>query len=520
MHTEARVPLRTADEGVRGTGIARTGIASAARPRRAAYAACAAFLGSALALGLAGGCAVNPATGGADIVFSSLSGEIEIGREMHAEMQAKGTFYDDPELQAYVDRVGQHLVRNSDMPDLEFTFTVIDAPDLNAFATPGGFVYINRGLLAYLNSEAEMAGVLAHEIGHVTARHHARRKTASVGSKVAATTAYVFTGSSAVYEAAGMYSAELISGYGREMELEADGVGARYLYNSGYDPQALLDVIGALKNQEQFQRVKSRATGKPVATYHGLYATHPRNDKRLQTVVSAAAELGEADYADDPEEPGEFRRMTDGVVWGQSAQGQREANRYYHNKLGFTFAHPEGWQVDAGAQAVVASAADGSRRMTLRLQRRTADSDPQSVLTSTASGTLSDGRALEQAGLEGYTAVASSGGTSRRLAVIEMGSLLYLFEGEAADFGNADGELLALIESFRPMKPEEQQRGDPQFVRYVQVPRGATLASIAAQLNIPDAEAQLRLMNGYYPRGEPRVGDWIKIVAAAPPAQP
>ncbi|MEL7046674.1 MAG: M48 family metallopeptidase, partial [Pseudomonadota bacterium] len=216
-----------------------------------------------------GGCAVNPATGAPTVVLSTKSGERETGQEMYDKFIADGAAYDDPELQAYVNKIGQRLAAVSDMPDLEFTFTVLDAPEINAFATPGGFIYVNRGLLAYLNSEAELAGVIGHEIAHVTARHHARRKTAGVTGKVLSTTAYVLTGSGALYEASEMYGAELISGYGRDMELEADGFGAEYMYRAGYEPEALLDVIGVLKNQEQFMRLKAREAGRSGTTYHG-----------------------------------------------------------------------------------------------------------------------------------------------------------------------------------------------------------------------------------------------------------
>ena len=100
------------------------------------------------------GCASNPSSGGTSVVVGSQGREVEIGNEMHAQMMAEGAAYDDPELQAYVDRVGQRLVANSDRPDMTFTFTVIDSPDINAFALPGGYIYINRGLLAYLDSGA------------------------------------------------------------------------------------------------------------------------------------------------------------------------------------------------------------------------------------------------------------------------------------------------------------------------------------------------------------------------------
>ena len=235
---------------------------------------------------LLGGCSVNPATGGANVVFSSASGEASVGREMYDELVAEGAVYDDPDLQAYVTRVGQELVRHSDMPDREFTFTVIDSPEINAFATPGGYVYINRGLLAYLDNEAELAGVLGHEIGHVTARHYGRRKAATAGANVAAVTTYILTGSGDLAQASTLYGAELISGYGRDMELEADSLGARYMHATGYDPDAMFEVIGVLKYHEQYQRLKARAGGQQQQTYHGLFASHPRNDQRLKEVIN------------------------------------------------------------------------------------------------------------------------------------------------------------------------------------------------------------------------------------------
>ena len=478
---------------------------------RPSTALLAATFATALALTTAG-CTVNPATGSPTVVFSSSSGERETGQEMHDKFIAEGAAYDDPELQAYVNKIGQRLVAHSDMPNLEFTFTVLDAPEINAFATPGGFIYINRGLLAYLNSEAELAGVLGHEIAHVTARHHGRRKTAGVTSQVLSTTAYVLTGSSAVYEASNMYGAEVISGYGRDMELEADGLGAEYMYKAGYEPEALLDVIGVLKNQEQFMRVKAREAGKTGTTYHGLYATHPRNDKRLQTVIRAANELDDGTYIESPELPGEFRQVTDGVVWGESVEGQRADDRYYHNKLGFTFEQPEGWAVTSNAQAVVAAAPDNSVKLTVTLRRKNPDATPQAVLEGSARGELSSGEPLQQSGLDGYTAIASGNGSTKRLATIDMGNLTYLFVGEATDFAADDGQLLTMIQSFRPMHPKEKSSSDGRYVRYIQVPRGADVASLAASVRVDDAESYLRLINDFYPRGEPRTGDWIKVI--------
>lgn len=455
------------------------------------------------------GCSSNPATGGSTVVFTSTSKEKEIGQEMYEQLKEQGGFYNDPELQAYIDRIGQKLVTVSDMPDLDFTFTVIDNPAINAYATPGGYVYVNRGLLAYLDTEDELAGVMAHEIGHVTARHSARQKTAQTTSKVLAVTTYILTGSGDLAGAADTYGAQLISGYGREMELEADSLGARYMHKAGYDTDALLAVIGVLKDQERYQRFK--AGGKATGSYHGLYSTHPRNDKRLQQVIRTASQLDDVQNRSvAPPEP--LRNNLQGLVWGESIQSKREENRFYHNKLGFTFAHPEGWSVNTNADKIFASDSSGVMTLTLTLSREPKGQTPQAFLESQVSGVRSANKTLEQAGLQGYTSIVSAQGLSKRVAVIYYNGLAYRFEGEAEDFNSGDALILPIIESFRPIHPTEKAVGDGQFIEFIQFPRGVTLASLAAQIDIPDAENQLRLINGLYPSGEPRVGDWIKVI--------
>lgn len=414
--------------------------------------------------------------------------------------------YDDPEVAAYVDGIGQLLAANSSMPDATFTFTVLDSPDINAFALPGGFIYVNRGLLAYLETEAELAGVIAHEIGHITENHHSRRATSQTTTTVLATTAYILTGSGDLYDAAQMYGAEVVSGFGRDMELEADAAGAEFMHRSGYDADALLSVIGVLKDQEMYRRVQAKASGKPTGTYHGLYASHPRNDLRLQTVIKTANSLDLADQPENPEQPGVFRGHVEGLVFGASAQSQSEANRFYHNKLDFTFRYPEGWTVVQGSRDVTAQSADGSASVTITLSRLDAGVTAGDYLASTASGALSDQRELEQFGLSGSTAIASAGGNSKRLAVLDH-RYRFLFEGTGAD-----ADALTVIESFRPLVAKEKAKGPSRTLHYVQVPRGATLESLSSGARIPDAEDQLRLINGYYPVGEPRIGDWIKTI--------
>ena len=374
--------------------------------------------------------------------------------------------YDDPEVAAYINDIGQRLVANSSRPNDTFTFTVLDSPDINAFALPGGFIYVNRGLLAYLETEAELAGVIAHEIGHITENHHSRRATSQTTTTVLATTAYILTGSGDLYDAAQMYGAEVVSGFGRDMELEADAAGAEFMHRSGYDADALLSVIGVLKDQEMYRRVQAKASGKPTGTYHGLYASHPRNDLRLQTVIKTANTLDLADQPENPEQPGVFRGHVEGMVFGASAQAQAEPNRFYHNKLDFTFRYPEGWSVKQGSRDVTAVSADGSASVAITLSRLDAGVTPTDYLAGTASGELSEQRELEQFGLAGSTALATANGSSKRLAVLDH-KYRFLFEGTGPD-----ADALTIIESFRPLVAKEKARGPSRTLHYVQVPRG------------------------------------------------
>ncbi|MDH4111013.1 MAG: M48 family metalloprotease, partial [Gammaproteobacteria bacterium] len=205
------------------------------------------------ALAALGGCATNPVTGGTDIVMMSEAQEIELGRKMHPQILQQYGRFDDEQLQQYVSEVGQRIAAKSHRPNLQYTFTVLDGDEVNAFALPGGFVYITRGIMAYLNSEAELAAVLGHEVGHVTARHSVRQQTGSTAAGVGAMVVGILTGSGDLANVVNMASSALISGYGRDMELEADKLGAEYLNRIGYEPEAMIDVVRLLKNQEMLE---------------------------------------------------------------------------------------------------------------------------------------------------------------------------------------------------------------------------------------------------------------------------
>lgn len=171
-------------------------------------------------------CATNPVSGGQDLVLMTEAQEIQLGKQSHEQIIQQYGRYDSPELQAMVNRIGQEIAAQSHRPNLQFIFTVLDAPEVNAFALPGGYVYITRGIMAYLNSEEELAGVLGHEIGHVTARHSVRQNTAQTATGLIGVLAAVATGDGSVAQTTNYIGSALVSGYGRGHELEADRLGA------------------------------------------------------------------------------------------------------------------------------------------------------------------------------------------------------------------------------------------------------------------------------------------------------
>jgi predicted Zn-dependent protease len=452
-------------------------------------------------------CASNP-TGGANFVLMSEKAEIEKGKEMHEEILQQTPVYDDPELQAYVDQIGQRVAASSHRPELEYHFTIIDSPDINAFALPGGYIYINRGLMTYLTSESQLAAVLGHEIGHVTGRHSVRQQTASRTANILTGALVIATGVREIQETTSLVGGALLSGYGRDMELEADSLGAEYLFNAGYDPMAMVDVITVLKNHEDF----TKRTSNRGVSYHGLFASHPRNDRRLQEVVGKAGSLSSQQQT--TLDPAEFRNQLSGLLVGPSQQiaGNSEArNRYYQNLLNFTMVFPDNWSIEETTITVTGYDEANQSSLKVDVQRLQESIEPRLYIRENLNiPGLQRSEALSQFGLVGYTGINPD--TNERVAVIYYGPRAFIFTGKADNTDAADAMLMATIQSFRPIARNELAYANPSTLEYIQSD-GSSYAELASNSPLLDyPEDMLRLYNGDYPSGEPEAGEWIKIV--------
>ena len=469
-------------------------------------------------------CAVNPATGGLDFVTMSEEGEIELGRTEHEKLMEGTPVVDDEKLNEYVNAVGQRIAKTSDRPDIEYHFTILDDQIVNAFALPGGYIYVSRGIMNYINSEEELAAILAHEVGHVTARHTVRQKSGELGRGVGNMVASIFsvltTGTNVIGDVTNLYSTAAFLGYGREYELEADQFGAKYLHAAGYDPEAMIKVIGFLKDHERFQRLQEKDRGGRPRAYHGVFASHPRNDQRLREVVNAAGNLNSNERVPDI---GNYREMTEGLVYGVNYElniGKKgDPRRYTHANLGFTLLMPEGWTADNQTSAIIFSPDDKQASLKMEVKRLSANIAPDEFIRRELKiPLLKKSEAFTQFGLIGHMGLADTTNESfpERVAVIYQANRVYIFTGSIstqADDVNYDDMFISTIRSFRPVRVANPQNLKSMKIHYVKANERTTFAALARLSPIPRyAEEELRLLNGYYPSGEPKPGEWIKIV--------
>lgn len=465
-----------------------------------------------LAAGMLAGCATNPVSGNPELVLMSEPQELSLGRRADQDVKKQYSLYDHNGLQAYIETLGQKLARVSHRTNLQYRFTLLDSPEVNAFALPGGYIYITRGILAFLNSEAEVAAVLAHEIGHVTARHSVRQLTAQTGTEI-------FLGllgalspamrGAAAQNATGLVGNALLAGYGREHELEADRLGAEYLARAGYDPQAMIRVIGALKNQELFDSEIAKREGREPRRYHGLFATHPDNDQRLKEVIAAAQPLRSAG-GEDPRMP--FLTRSEGMVFGDSPhEGIRRGQNFYHAELGFALQAPAGWRLQNLPDRLLAIAPGGSARIELAQDRKPSES-PAAVLRRLTRNAATD---IDVSAINGLPA-ARTELRGRLLAVIYLGEHAYLFNGAAQSeesYRRAVEGMRQLVRSFHILSPEERKLAQPLRIKLVRAEPATRFATLTRNSPLgAHAEGWLRLVNALYPSGEPAPGQTLKVI--------
>ena len=465
------------------------------------------------ALILVTGCSVNPVTGKQDFVLISETQEIQMGREYNSQVLKQFPVYQDEELQNYVQKIGESLAEKSHRPNLIYRFTVLDSPDINAFALPGGYIYINRGLMSYLSNEEELAAVLGHEIGHVTARHSVRQYSQSQLMGVLSAAVEINAGSTAG-NLANIASGAILSGYGREMELEADDLGAQYIHQDGYSPQGMYEVLSVLKDQEIYSKKIAEQRGQEPRSYHGVFASHPSNDLRLQEVlnnVSVSFKQGTRKQQDT------YLEKIEGMVFGDSEQsGVRRGSKFYHGPLNLYLAAPDSWEIINTPSTLIFSSSYGEAFLQMTLEDLNFKETPEEYIKRFATNIYSE-QTLNINGFEGFSVTTKRSGRTARMTAIFKGNQVYQFIGymknENLNFQKFDSDFLKIINSFRTLEDEEIALSKPLRIRAYKVREGDTYSKLALRSSINiNAEDQLRLINGDYPDKPLSEGRTIKVV--------
>jgi predicted Zn-dependent protease len=484
-------------------------------------------------LAACGSTVTNPVTGRAERTVMDERSELEEGRKAHKEVLEEYGVYNDPQLQTYVNEVGQKLAKLSHRSNLQWTFTVVDSPQINAFALPGGYVYVTRGIMAHLNTEAELAGVIGHEIGHVTARHASQRATrsqqAGLGVLAASVLGAVLEGKYGVSglgdlasQASQLAAAGYIAKYSRDQELQADSLGAEYLARTGYNPKIMINVIATLKNQERFAADQARAEGKTPPQRDDWLASHPSNDQRLNDITQIAAkypQTGAQGAGDDGR--ARYLQRVNGMTFGDSReQGLTRGNSFYHEPLGFVMTAPAGWRIQNTQDALLLVNAQGTAGLRLVAVPQQAGNTHDEIIRNALKP--SQGR-VERYSIGGFSATHFAGarqtqqGAQPIEATIVTGpknanyALLYLAQNPDALARNR-AQIVEAERSFRAFADTDRSVARAYKLRTVAYPRGGFAQLARATPLGASAEPQLRLINGVYGGGEPAAGQMVKTV--------
>ncbi|MEJ8803810.1 M48 family metalloprotease [Pontibacter sp. H249] len=305
-------------------------------------------------------CSTNPVTGKKNVTLMSEDQELAMGQEADPQIVAQFGLYDDPAMQRFIDVKGQQMVAISHRSDIKYSFKVLDSPVLNAFAVPGGYVYFTRGIMAHFNNEAQFAGVLGHEIGHIAARHTVQQQSKAILAQVGLIAGMVLAPELAQFgEAASQGLGLLFLKFGRDAERESDRLGVEYATKIGYDADEMADFFLTLQRKQQ-------ESGSAIPEF---LSTHPDPGNRYTTVQQLATEWKQKlSLTTLDVNRNNYLKMIDGMIYGEDPkQGFVENNVFYHPELKFQFQIPTNWSYMNSPQVFQMGAKDGKAMMNLTL---------------------------------------------------------------------------------------------------------------------------------------------------------
>ena len=467
------------------------------------------------------GCSRNPVTGKREIILMSKEQEIAVGQESHPSIVASMGLYENKNLQAFINEKGKAMAAISHRPDLPYQFFIVDSPVVNAFAVPGGYVYFTRGIMAHFNNEAEFAGVLGHEIGHITARHSARQQTSQLLGQLGAIAGTIALPEMGEVIQQGVGS--LLLSYSRDHETESDEIGVGYSSKIGYDAHQMADFFGTLKKITE-------ASGQIIPTFQ---STHPDPGNRQKKVEALATEYQQKNPGKYDVDRDQYLRRIDGIIYGEDPkQGFVENNMFYHPELKFQFPVPRNWQTQNSPTQFQMAPKDGKAVMIFTLaQGNSLDEAAQATLkgmglqaTENQKTTINGNPALvvvsRQAPPEQQQGQPQQQQTAENTVqvitwFIQYAGNIYAIHGMSyvATFNRYVDEFKEVAQGFRSLTDRDKLNRQPERIQIKSVQRDGTLQSALQDYKMPnDKLKELSILNGMELRDPVTRGMLIKTL--------
>jgi predicted Zn-dependent protease len=472
--------------------------------------------GLVLAASLSSGCAVNPATGQRQLMLVSESQEIAMGQQADPGISAMFGLYDDPELQAYVTRLGDSLAASSERPHLPWTFRVVDDPIVNAFALPGGFIYVSRGIMAHFNSEAQLASVLGHEIGHVTARHSASQMSEQQLAQLG-----LVAGAVIVPDVAARYGVIaqqalgiLFLKFSRDDERQADMLGFRYMTRVGYDPNEMPEVFAMLG------RVTEAGGGRGLPVW---LSTHPDPGDREQRIETLIAESGQ-DFSGATVGERSYLLRLHGLVYGENPrEGFFRGQTFLHPDLAFQITFPSGWQTVNQKTAVIAQSPNEDAILQLTLAEG-ASSPVDAAREFAAQEGVS--AAAVQPGIIGgfpsataaFAAETEQGVLRGAVTFVQYGDYIYrlLAFATSSAWSNYQQTAANSVASFARLTDQTALSVQPLRLSIIELPQAMTIEAFNQRYPSPITVEQLAILNQVELGARMPSGTLVKRVVGEP----
>lgn len=459
------------------------------------------------------GCAMNPVTGRKQFVMMTEGQEIAMGKESDPQVMAFFGSYDDPRLQKFINAKGQEMVKVSHRSKLAYEFKIVDSQVVNAFAVPGGYVYFTRGIMANFNNEAEFAGVLGHEIGHITARHSViQQRNAMLGQLGMIAGIILVPELSQFVEplSAGMQLAMM--SFGRDAERQSDKLGVEYSTRIGYDATEMAGFFKTLERQDK------ASGGEKIPEF---LSTHPSPEERNITVTKLAGEWKTKLKLTNPKINREsYLKIIDGLIVGEDPkQGFVEGNIFYHPAMKFQFSIPGDWKLQNTPQQVQMAPSNGEALLMLTLAGKGSLEETATKMLEQFQLTLVESKKENINGLNAILIIADQKqekGTIRVLSsLIQYEGNIYSMMGisELSKFTNYQSSFLSTIRNFKELTDSEKINRKPEVIRIKTVPQQMTVQSAFQQFNMPaNRFEELAILNGMMLSDKLNKGTLIKVV--------